>query len=151
MHEWTKEGASHYLHRILSNESVNIESPHCHKCHADASVYRCMDCFHQTLLCASCLSDVHYNVPTHRFRWWTGSCFENVDSHATGYIFHLGHSGDPCNMGDNRRFTLGDVTGLHSVTIRFCQHAGGGDNARQLLNAQIFPCSDKFPSSGFSV
>jgi hypothetical protein len=150
MQEWTQDCASHYLARILSNESANVKSPICHRCHTNAPVYRCMDCFHPTLLCACCLNAAHSSMPTHRFRQWNGSCFEKVDSHATGYIFHLGHNGDPCNMGDNRRFTLGDVTGLHSVTIRFCRHAGGGDHARQLLNAQIFPCSDKFPASGFS-
>jgi hypothetical protein len=150
MQDWAGACAPHYLLRMLSRETNTNPDDSCTQCQASQGFYSCQDCFHQRLLCDLCLKQEHSNLPTHRFRKWNGSFFEQVASQDIGYIFQLGHNGKSCNLGYNRRFTLGDLNGLHTLTIRFCQHPGSGDAARQLLSAQIFPCSDRSPASGFT-
>jgi hypothetical protein len=53
-------------------------------------------------------------------------------------------------MGLDRDFLLCDMNGFHTITMRFCRHPGHGDPAHQLLEAQIFPSSDKHPATGFT-
>lgn len=38
----------------------------CHKCVAEAGIYRCEDCLHPSLWCASCTVDQHMLTPFHR-------------------------------------------------------------------------------------
>ncbi|QRV89654.1 hypothetical protein RhiJN_17672 [Ceratobasidium sp. AG-Ba] len=39
---------------------------------------------------------------------------------------------------------------IYKVDMRFCRHKDHSSDARQLLDAQIFPCSDERPASGFT-
>lgn len=141
---------THYLRRILEAESVGSDDRTCDGCHQAHRLFDCIDCLHQRVLCGPCLSKAHRSLPTHRFRVWTGTCFERVPASVAGYRFHLGHGGAPCDYGHDRTFTLGDVNGIHSIVVRFCRHPGRGDAAHQLLAARIFPCSDERPESGFT-
>jgi hypothetical protein len=53
-------------------------------------------------------------------------------------------------MGFERAVVIGDITGLHHVIVRFCRHPGRGAQSKQLLDANIFPCSDERPQTGFT-
>jgi hypothetical protein len=53
-------------------------------------------------------------------------------------------------MGFERPLVLGDITGLHSVVVRFCRHPGHGAQSKQLLDANIFHCSEERPETGFT-
>jgi hypothetical protein len=87
---------------------------------------------------------------THRFHQWNGTYFENIPSLALGYVFHLGHAGRACDMGFKRALVIGDITGIHTVIVRFCRHPGHGGQSHQLLDANIFPCSEDHPQTGFT-
>ncbi|KAF8596700.1 hypothetical protein BDV93DRAFT_454432, partial [Ceratobasidium sp. AG-I] len=100
--------------------------------------------------CKPCLFSQHAMLPTHCFRKWTGTHFEQLQSDVLGFVFHLGHAGRPCTLGHNRKFTLGDVNGIHELYIRFCQCPGHTNGSVQLRRARIYPCSDEQPESGFT-
>jgi hypothetical protein len=76
--------------------------------------------------------------------------YTSISLRDLGFAFHLGHGGQKCTMGNDREFLLCDTNGFHKIVIRFCRHPGHGDPARQLLEAQIFPSSDKRPATGFT-
>jgi hypothetical protein len=149
MQEWLKNCADLYLEHILQNETLPVNSS-CSDCEATTSLFQCRDCLPQSVTCQQCLLRHHQRLPTHRARWWTGMHFANISLRALGVAFHLGHGGAPCNMGLDRDFLLCDTNGFHMITMRFCRHPGHGDPARQLLEAQIFPSSDKRPATGFT-
>lgn len=148
--DWVKDCASEYLKRIIESESIEDELSQCWTCEAATTLYKCADCLHQVASCASCMCAQHTNLPSHRFKRWTGRYFEDVPAADLGYVFNLGHGGSHCALATQRTFTLGDTNGLHEVQIRFCRHPGRGDFARQLLKASIYPCSDIQPASGFT-
>ncbi|KAF8598494.1 hypothetical protein BDV93DRAFT_451116, partial [Ceratobasidium sp. AG-I] len=110
----------------------------------------CCNCAHSDPMCAKCICNQHMQLPFHRFQRCNGSFYAQVDSKELGYQFFLGHNGNPCNKGVTCDFVLGNITGLHSLRVHFCAHRGAGDAASQLLQAKIFPCSDKIPASGFT-
>ncbi|KAF8593035.1 hypothetical protein BDV93DRAFT_422934, partial [Ceratobasidium sp. AG-I] len=122
----------------------------CDRCEVVDDMYNCGDCLHHVLLCKSCLFTEHAMLPSHRFRKWTGTHFERVRLDLIGFVFHLGHGGRPCTLGHNRKFTLGDVNGIHELHIRFCRCPGHASGSVQLLRARIYPCSDERPESGFT-
>ncbi|KAF8598846.1 hypothetical protein BDV93DRAFT_428118, partial [Ceratobasidium sp. AG-I] len=68
----------------------------CDQCMQPSKLFDCIDCLHQCVLCSRCIARVHCNLPTHRFRHWTGAYFQRVSSAAAGYKFHLGHGGEIC-------------------------------------------------------
>lgn len=146
-HEWLKGCAQRYLNQILICESSgNVESS-CDDCNAPCPRFICRDCLNNALLCAACIRRCHKHFPCHRFGEWKGQHFEDIDSSKFGLILHLGHGGNECNLGKTMVFTLGDITGIHSLNVRFCRHPGSVDFPKQLLDAQIFPCSDKRPKT----
>lgn len=148
--DWLKGCAQQYLDRILLRETVEDLPALCQDCNAPSPTFVCRDCLNNLLLCSACIRERHQYFPCHRFREWKGHHFVDCDSSQLGIILHLGHGGHECNLGKTCTFTLGDITGIHTLNIRFCRHPGSADSPRQLLDAQIFPCSDKRPKSGFT-
>jgi hypothetical protein len=71
-----------------------------------------------------------------------------------GLVIDLGHSGFPCTSPSNvLPFTILDVSGLHMVSMRFCEcHStpGGSLHRIQLLRYGWFPCTVVYPQSGFT-
>jgi hypothetical protein len=151
LQEWLNLSAKWYLHHTLQSKSLSQQGTVCVACDREShDLFQCRDCLHQWAQCAQCLLEKHSLLPTHRFRSWTGMHFENVASLEIGYIFHLGHVGKACDMGFERALVIGDITGLHSVMVRFCRHPGRGGQSKQLLDANIFPCSEERPQTGFT-
>lgn len=150
MHDWLQHCAQRYLATILEGATADSMERTCDTCSTGGDMYHCSDCLHNQILCGPCLNTLHRSLPTHRFNYWTGTFFKRVPSAHSGYRFDLGHGGAPCNNGQDRMFTLGDLTGIHNINVRFCRHPGRGDQACQLIRARVFPCSDIRPSSGFT-
>ncbi|KAG9097442.1 hypothetical protein FS749_006276 [Ceratobasidium sp. UAMH 11750] len=151
MQEWLTESAGVFLHNVLLAETLDNPTSVCTYCHLERDrLFQCRDCLHCSIHCLGCLQTRHSNFPTHRLREWTGTHFRNVSPSDTGLVFHLGHGGLPCNMGSERDFTLGDLNGIHVIRVRFCSHPGKPGEVRQLMQAQIFPCSEKRAVSGFT-
>lgn len=150
MHEWTAVTGKHYLRRMIANEAVPKDGPHCQVCKADQGLYRCRDCQHAQLQCKACLHSSHRNLPSHRVRRWNGRFFQDDSLKKAGCILDLGHDGLPCCLGQVKDFILVDVNGIHEINVRFCLHTGSGGHARQLLRARIFPASEEFPATGFT-
>jgi hypothetical protein len=151
LQDWLTFSAKPYLYHTLRSESLSEQGSVCVSCDREnPDLIQCRDCLHQWAQCAECLLSKHTLLPTHRFRKWTGTHFENVSLSKLGYVFHLGHAGKACDMGFERTLVIGDITGLHSVVVRFCRHPGRGSQSKQLLDANIFPCSEERPQTGFT-
>jgi hypothetical protein len=151
LQDWLNFSAKPYLYSTLKSESLSQQGSVCVVCDREEQhLFQCRDCLHQWAQCTKCLLDKHPLLPTHRFRKWTGTHFKNISSSELGYIFHLGHVGKACDMGFEHAFVIGDITGLHSVVVRFCCHPGHGAQSKQLLDANIFPCSEERPQTGFT-
>jgi hypothetical protein len=148
--DWLRDYAQTYFGRIIYAEAPPATSTRCADCDIGLPTFTCQDCLHNALLCQPCLLHRHAVLPTHRFRKWNRQCFTSVSARSLEYTLNLGHNGKPCNLGDTWSFTLGDSTGLHEFTVRFCQHSGHPTQVQQLLDAQIFPCSNKQPQTGFT-
>jgi hypothetical protein len=149
--EWLHESAEVYLNNILASETIHDQGEGCVQCKDTiGNLYQCRDCVHCWSYCRRCLVANHHSLPTHRFREWTGRCFRNISSDDIEYIFHLGHGGEPCDLGKNRKLHLGDTNGFHTITVRYCRHPGRGSHSKQLLQARIFPCSEQDPQSAFT-
>lgn len=149
--DWLEHCAQRYLHNILETEALDSGNDRtCDQCHAPGDIFSCVDCLHQQVICRECLCVGHRKLPTHRFKKWTGAHFARISSNDIGYVFHLGHGGAECTLGRNRKFTLGDVNGIHKITIRVCHCPGRNGAAAQLMRARVYPCSDQRPESGFT-
>ncbi|KAG8719736.1 hypothetical protein FRC09_010686 [Ceratobasidium sp. 395] len=69
-----------------------------------------------------------------------------------GHVFCLGHRGKPCSESLRTcDLVVGDLDGFHTISVRYCAHPGSPSKALQLLAAGLFPCSDIFPRTAFTV
>ena len=85
---------------------------------------------------------------------WNGLFFENSTLQKLGLRVQLGHSGlpCPCPMPGPRDFVLFDITGIHHVSIDFCECPRDVFLHRrtQLLCAGWFPATFNQPQTGFT-
>jgi hypothetical protein len=86
------------------------------------------------------------HAPVSQMDWHS----ESISPSVLGYVFHLGHVGRACDMGFERALVIGDITGLNSVNVHFCHHPGCSGQMKQLLDANIFLCSEEWPQTGFT-
>jgi hypothetical protein len=151
LQDWLTFSTKPYLYNTLRSESLSQQGSVCVSCDREhQDLIQCRDCLHQWAQCVECSLGKHTLLPTHRFRKWTGTHFENVSASELGYVFHLGHAGKACDMGFECTLVIGDITGIHNVVVRFCQHPGRGGQSKQLLDANVFPCSEERPQTGFT-
>ncbi|KAG8725098.1 hypothetical protein FRC09_008776 [Ceratobasidium sp. 395] len=149
--EWSSEAIEAFLNNLYAQEPPHSASLLCDSCKANAQeLYTCQDCLSDTILCQLCLTRRYAALPSHQFCLWNGTYFEKIDSTEAGYVYHLGHHGRPCTMGKEQSFTLRDINGIHVLHVRFCNHPAHASHVRQLMQAQIFPCSKYQPLSGFT-
>lgn len=149
MQAWLGECAPTYLARLFRLETLH-QNEACVDCNGEHAVYCCQDCLSQPQLCRTCIVSQHRRFPTHRWKQWVGTHFKTVSPADLEYVYHLGHGGHKCDLGENKVMNIGDINGFHQLNVRFCRHPGHSDRAGQLMESHIFPCSDKNPSSGFT-
>ena len=90
------------------------------------------------------------------FQQWTGKYFAKTTLKALGLCVQLGHAGDPCpNKGRrNSKMIVGDLTGFHEISIRFCLCCKEDNTIpytwQQLLQVGWFPATQKYPTTVFT-
>ncbi|KAG1895261.1 uncharacterized protein F5891DRAFT_927178, partial [Suillus fuscotomentosus] len=63
--------------------------------------FRCLTCSGDQTFCCSCIVNAHQFLPFHKVQEWTGKCFNDTSLKELGFIWHMGHGGQPCPFSDN--------------------------------------------------
>lgn len=117
--------------------------------------HRCKSCYLHPPTCSSCIVAAHRHLPFHRIKQWNGRYFQRTSLRNLGFVFCLGHSGDPCpNQLPNtiRKLTVVDVNGYHEANFKFCFCRDAElDEAKQLFCHLLFPATIKHPKTVFTM
>ncbi|QRV96937.1 hypothetical protein RhiJN_24956 [Ceratobasidium sp. AG-Ba] len=149
LQQWKTQWGSTYLAELYQNHAP--PGSVCMSCNTATSAdYRCNDCVCDLDLCQSCLLSQHRSNPTHRVRWWTGAAWTKTSLREEGLVLALGNHTATCPLGERRDFILGDLTGMHEVSVAFCRCFDHAEDNQQLLRSSIIPCSDDRPVTGFT-
>ncbi|KAF8131200.1 hypothetical protein EV363DRAFT_1165737 [Boletus edulis] len=121
----------------------------CQSCGMQEPRYRCEDCLGQVLHCSKCVLATHALHPLHMIKMWNGDFFEPVSLKSLGLHVQLGHlPGHPCHNPDpcfDDDFTVIDTTGIHSVSLNFCNCGHAPSQFQQLLRFAWFPATTLRP------
>ncbi|KAF8213240.1 hypothetical protein K438DRAFT_1956654 [Mycena galopus ATCC 62051] len=129
--------ASQYLDVLLRHEGLgnSLFNPGCGCCGAeyvlgrgdgdgDVRLFQCDQCG-PFLQCQGCLLDRHTLSPLHSIKEWNGRHW--IEARLSGrpgtlgLVYQVGHDGHPCEFpGRDRSMVVMDVTGIHTITMRFC-------------------------------
>jgi hypothetical protein len=66
-------------------------------------------------------------------------------------VLHLEHSQAQCQHSAPSRIWVGDILGFSTVNVCFAPITNTDTKGRQLLRFGLFPCSDIFPKSAFTL
>lgn len=154
LRRWREEHLPKYVSALLLRDAAppSLECSVCHK--QNIEVHRCQSCLGAPLLCGHCLVSAHIKNPTHIVRAWNGQFWQDASLSALGLVIDLGHQGSACPVGHSVScIWVGDLGGFSEVKVRLCRCDPSPDAPRglQLLELNIFPCSDTSPQSGFTV
>jgi len=128
---------------VLQHDGLGSFFSHtsCSKCGEHDGVFKCKDCGDGSMLkCLNCTLGVHQMLPLHCVEvsmpvtwcelvsWlckqrWNGSFFKKATLQSLGLPYQLGHSGEPCPcpQAGPKNFVIFDISGLHHLTINYCQ------------------------------
>ncbi|KAI6097513.1 hypothetical protein F5141DRAFT_988257, partial [Pisolithus sp. B1] len=68
----------------------------CEQCsEAEGSVW-CMSCAGVHAWCGPCAVKAHRNLPFHKVQRWNGAHYQPTSLMDLGFLWHIGHGGDPC-------------------------------------------------------
>ncbi|KIO20783.1 hypothetical protein M407DRAFT_29579 [Tulasnella calospora MUT 4182] len=138
-----------------------------------AQFFRCQECFGGHMLCSKCIVSAHQHLPFHRVETWIDSkldegwipgrwkpfappqfgYFRRIPLEQVGLQVPLGHSGRLCpasHPSDEHLMTVFHVNGYHKIRFRRCQ-CGEKDLWELLLEAGVFPATEKNPQTGFTI
>ncbi|KIJ22949.1 hypothetical protein M422DRAFT_196506 [Sphaerobolus stellatus SS14] len=118
------------------------------------AIYECSDCDNPAPLCENCLVDCHRSLPLHRPMKWNGMYYERESLAKLGIVWYLGYAGMQCPYVNEGRgiqeLTVLDITGVHTISVGFCQCSKGPEPAEQLLLVKLFPATVLRPQTAFS-
>lgn len=85
-------------------------------------------------------------------KYWNGRFFAKASLRDLGLVLQMGHDSRACKSfeEDIRILTVIDLTGIHTVNVRWCAcgHSRGGASRRaQLLRMRWFPMTAKQPNT----
>ncbi|KAI6008944.1 hypothetical protein EDC04DRAFT_2610794 [Pisolithus marmoratus] len=109
--EWLPWRAE-YLNVISEGEQL-AKAGICEQCEeAEGSVW-CMSCTGVHAWCGPCAVKAHRNLPFHKVQRWNGTHYEPTSLMELGFLWHIGHGGDPCpqNSSDPDPDESGYMTG----------------------------------------
>ncbi|KAI6040015.1 hypothetical protein EDC04DRAFT_2602760 [Pisolithus marmoratus] len=109
--EWLPWRAE-YLNVNLEGEQL-AKAGICEQCEeAEGSVW-CMSCAGVHSWCGPCAVKAHRNLPFHKVQRWNGTHYEPTCLMVLGFLWHIGHGGDPCprNSSDPDPDESGYMTG----------------------------------------
>ena len=157
-----------YLKEILELEAPPALDT-CQICNQNNFKFRCRNCFHRPVTCASCCAKSHIDHPFHSIDVWNGTCFLPSDLLHIGFTLHLGHQGSPCpqykadthvnEFEDNESDTDGPTSdqlqiihsdGVSRRNIRYCKCSNAPPRHLQLLRHCLFLASYKKPQTAFT-
>ncbi|KAL0958884.1 hypothetical protein HGRIS_014200 [Hohenbuehelia grisea] len=113
------------------------------------ALFRCRECFGGILECKRCCLRHHSLLPIHRIQMWNGTHFEDVSLREMGLRIQLGHMYDDCvnPAPAGKHFTVLHTTGLHRVSVDYCNCERAVPRRVQLLRAGWFPATVHFPAT----
>ncbi|TDL14310.1 hypothetical protein BD410DRAFT_734277, partial [Rickenella mellea] len=111
-----------FLDELIRLDGLGTQSAPmvCASCPKEGS-YRCLDCFDSRVVCDGCMCALHMHHPLHRIEFWTGDFWKKSSLHALGLIVPLGHIGEVCEYSTKTDLTVIDTTGIHTVSVIFCE------------------------------
>ncbi|KAI6010350.1 hypothetical protein EDC04DRAFT_2610218 [Pisolithus marmoratus] len=172
--EWLPWRAE-YLNVILEGEQL-AKGGICEQCEeAEGSVW-CMSCTGVHAWCGPCAVKAHRNLPFHKVQRWNGTHYEPTSLMELGFLWHIGHGGDPCpqNSSDPDPDESGYMTGeeppnhrhsddlairrssqfqmiiVHTEGIFYCPGSHPNDWHLDLLRQRLFPASISKPKTVFA-
>ncbi|KAI6137144.1 hypothetical protein F5141DRAFT_1230928 [Pisolithus sp. B1] len=84
-----------YLNVILEGKQL-AKGGICEQCcEAEGSVW-CMSCTGAHAWCGPCAVKAHKNLPFHKVQRWNGAHYQPTSLMDLGFLWHIGHGGDPC-------------------------------------------------------
>ncbi|KAJ7161942.1 hypothetical protein C8R43DRAFT_880650 [Mycena crocata] len=124
----------------------------CGGCGTANPAFRCENqaCFGAEMFCQTCVVARHQVLPTHWLQEWKGTHFERVGLAQLGLIFQLGHTTGAACMTirlAKKKFTVIDVTGIHTVNVQFCHCDGRIKHWQQLMRVAWWPATVRDPST----
>ncbi|TDL14293.1 hypothetical protein BD410DRAFT_846162 [Rickenella mellea] len=81
--------------------------------------------------------------PLHRIEFWTGDFWQKSSLHSLGLVVSLSHTGVACpNCSTQTELTVIDTTGIHTVSVIFCDcHFASLPHRTQLLRIRWWPAT----------
>ncbi|KAJ6509365.1 hypothetical protein C8R47DRAFT_1208549 [Mycena vitilis] len=126
--------APDFLDALLRREGLGdyVHNPACTCCGVSygdgVRLFRCTQCG-EFLQCYNCVLSRHALTPLHCLREWNGEHWvearlsggETELGRSLGLVYQLGHHGLPCDFpGPERQMVVIDITGIHTLTFRYC-------------------------------
>ncbi|KAI6040087.1 hypothetical protein EDC04DRAFT_2602734 [Pisolithus marmoratus] len=109
--EWLPWRAE-YVNVILEGEQL-AKAGICEQCEEAEGSVQCMSCTGVHAWCGPCAVKAHRNLPFHKVQRWNGTHYEPTSLMELGFLWHIGHGGDPCpqNSSDPDPDESGYMTG----------------------------------------
>ncbi|KAJ7070279.1 hypothetical protein B0H15DRAFT_793705 [Mycena belliarum] len=136
----------------LEGRGEDIAHAQCAGCGTPDPTFRCARqlCHGAHMSCRTCIVQQHRLLPTHWIEEWDGEFFRPVSLKDLGLVVQLGHPpGYNCGtaVDGHKNFCVIDVTGVHTVKVRFCKCDARVENRQQLMRVQWWPASVKQPQT----
>ncbi|KAG1784794.1 uncharacterized protein HD556DRAFT_1250836, partial [Suillus plorans] len=166
-----------YLDILLDLEKPSDVSQ-CQSCQIGEGKFRCLTCSGDQTFCRSCIVNAHQFLPFHKVQEWTGKCFNDTSLEELGFIWYMGHGGQPCPFSDDMhtwenipmdaeadfspmetvhgstiptKLTIVHSTGVFLHNVVWCSCPGVDCQQHlQLLKAKLFPASTTRPQTAFT-
>ncbi|KAG0703425.1 hypothetical protein DFH29DRAFT_874531 [Suillus ampliporus] len=166
-----------YLDILLDLEKPSDVSQ-CQSCQIGEGKFRCLTCSGDQTFCRSCIVNTHKFLPFHKVQEWIGKCFNDTSLEELGFVWYMGHGGQPCPFSDDMqawenipmdadtdfpptetvhgstistKLTIVHSTGVFLHNIVWCSCPGGNCHQHlQLLKAGLFPASTTRPQTAFT-
>ncbi|KAG1726466.1 hypothetical protein EDB19DRAFT_1643448, partial [Suillus lakei] len=148
----------------------------CETCQSAEATFNCMTCTGDHGWCRSCLIQSHQSLPFHKIQFWNDMCFQDVTLADLGFIWYLGHGGEPCPLNgayghqhegdqhkrvdgvtetdplphDTTAVTIVHSSGVFTHNVSWCHCLGSHTQHLQLLRARLFPSSSTQPKTIFT-
>ncbi|KAJ7664081.1 hypothetical protein B0H17DRAFT_1211495 [Mycena rosella] len=148
LHKWRLKHNAYIVALMRCYSMGDADMDNCPGCRASSGkplLYRCSDCFGNSMYCQSCVVEKHHENPLHRVWKWSGQFFIKTPLKNLGLRVQVGHDFHaPCSTPEhgNAGFVVLHINGVHKVAVDFC----GCELARQAgpLEIQLL-CTSWFP------
>ncbi|KAF9035679.1 hypothetical protein BDZ89DRAFT_1130296 [Hymenopellis radicata] len=145
-----------FLYELLRHKGRGgANTASCGGCHKpDRAIYRCRECSPTRLFCKACCLAEHVQRPLHIIREWDGIKFNKVSLRSLGLRVYLGHEdGSRCIMPqiNPHPLVVMHTTGLHEVSVRYCNCLEAAPRRIQLLRFGWYPATVHLPATCASM